>query len=191
VEDDQCRAHDIVIPDTPLCDALPHRLLSPQPWAQEMEKGSRKQLNKSKRPSCNTNADETTLTWGKGRFTKTIALDKHTNVAIMHTRPGIKKYTAFAASVKSLERDIQCFLASGTPESSPPAEVTDEESVATHDSRETSPASDTEDGPIANVDFEQQPEVANVSVERDVPLDNGKDELYRIHVRGGHLHLPR
>jgi hypothetical protein len=30
IEDDQGRAHNIMIPDTPLCTALPHRLLSPQ-----------------------------------------------------------------------------------------------------------------------------------------------------------------
>jgi hypothetical protein len=35
IEDDQGRAHDLVIPDTPLCDELPHRLFSPQHWAQE------------------------------------------------------------------------------------------------------------------------------------------------------------
>jgi hypothetical protein len=37
IEDDQGRSHDIVIPDTPMCTALPHRLLSPQHWAQETE----------------------------------------------------------------------------------------------------------------------------------------------------------
>jgi hypothetical protein len=41
VEDNQGRAHDILIPDTPMCEALSHRLLSPQHWAQETEKGSR------------------------------------------------------------------------------------------------------------------------------------------------------
>jgi hypothetical protein len=41
VQDDQGRNHDLIIPDTPMCKALPHRLLSPQHWAQEAEKGSR------------------------------------------------------------------------------------------------------------------------------------------------------
>jgi hypothetical protein len=41
VKDDQGRAHDLIIPDTPMCEALPHRLFSPHHWAQEAEKGSR------------------------------------------------------------------------------------------------------------------------------------------------------
>jgi hypothetical protein len=40
VEDDQGRTHNLIIPGTPICEALPHRLLSPQHWAQETEKGS-------------------------------------------------------------------------------------------------------------------------------------------------------
>jgi hypothetical protein len=37
IEDDQGRYHDIIIPNTPLCPTLPHRLLLPQHWAQETE----------------------------------------------------------------------------------------------------------------------------------------------------------
>jgi hypothetical protein len=104
----------------------------------------------------------------------------------MTLKPGIKKYTAFATSVKSLEPDVQCFLASGAPESSP-AEGTNKESVATHDLEETLAANDGEDGLIVPVDFERQPEVVNVFVERDIPLENSKDKMLRIHVRTGHL----
>jgi hypothetical protein len=42
IEDDQGQAHDIVIPDTPLCTDLPHRLFSPQHWAQETERTGRR-----------------------------------------------------------------------------------------------------------------------------------------------------
>jgi hypothetical protein len=86
IEDDDGRAHDIVIPDTPLCSVLPHRLLSPQHWAQEVERNSRIPLIGKARPSCSTNADETTLRWGRGRFTKTIALGGSNNVAMMMTK---------------------------------------------------------------------------------------------------------
>ncbi len=61
IEDDQGRSHDIVIPDTPMCPSLPHRLLSPQHWAQETERQGRKAVGSS-RPSCSTNAAETTMT---------------------------------------------------------------------------------------------------------------------------------
>jgi hypothetical protein len=65
IEDDQGRAHDLIIPDTPVCSALPHRLLSPQHWAQETEKASRIPLRGKLRPKCTTNADTTTLKWGR------------------------------------------------------------------------------------------------------------------------------
>jgi hypothetical protein len=91
VEDDQGREHDLVIPDTPMCEALPRRLFSPQHWAQEAEKGSQTSYHRGERPSCTTNAVATILTWGRGNFVKTIRLDKRKNVAVMTTRPGIKK----------------------------------------------------------------------------------------------------
>jgi hypothetical protein len=64
-EDDQGRPHDFLLPNTPMCEGLPHRLLSPQHWAQEVEKGARLPLLGGKRPGCTTNADSTVLTWGK------------------------------------------------------------------------------------------------------------------------------
>jgi hypothetical protein len=69
IEDDDGRAHDIVIPDTPLCSVLPHRLLSPQHWAQEVKRNSHIPLIGKARPSCSTKADETTLRWGQGSVT--------------------------------------------------------------------------------------------------------------------------
>ena len=120
VEDDQGRPHDIIIPDVPMSAELPHRLLSPQHWAQETERTSRIPLLGSWRPSCSTNAAETTLTWGRGKFTKTVPLDPAKNVAVMSTKAGIKKYTAFAAKVEALEPQVCCFVAAGTPAPTPP-----------------------------------------------------------------------
>jgi hypothetical protein len=66
------------------------------------------------------------LTWGKGKFNKTVPLDRDRNVVVMTTKPGISKYTAFAASVQSLEPVVCCFVATGAPQSTA-AEVTDDE----------------------------------------------------------------
>jgi hypothetical protein len=66
IEDDQGRSHDVLIPDTPMCTMLPNRLFSPQHWAQEIENKSRLPILGSWRPHCTTNADSTTLTWGRG-----------------------------------------------------------------------------------------------------------------------------
>jgi hypothetical protein len=79
------------------------------------------------RPSCSTNAKETVLSWGRGRFKKSVTLDKDKNVAVMMTKSGCRKFAAFAATVKSLEPEMYCLAASGAPEVETAATVTDEE----------------------------------------------------------------
>ncbi len=115
IEDDQGRSHDIIIPDTPMCTEIPHRLLSPQHWAQEIERKSRLPMLERWRPMCITNSDSTKLSWGRGKFTKTVALDRKKNVAIMTTKPGIKRYTSFASTVEGLEPTVSLFVATGAP----------------------------------------------------------------------------
>jgi hypothetical protein len=98
IEDDQGRSHDALIPDTPMCTMIPNRLFSPQHWAQEIENKSRLSILGSWRPHCTTNADSTTLTWERGKFTKTVRLDRNKNVAIMSTKAGIKRYVCYYCS---------------------------------------------------------------------------------------------
>ena len=190
IEDDQGRSHDIIVPDTPMCPTLPHRLLSPQHWAQETERRDKNAAyKKAIRPSCSTNADETVLRWGNGKFAKTVPLDRKRNVAVMMTKSGIKRYSVFATSVRSMEQDISCFVATGVPECDPAVVTDDEGSTSGTDDGEstTSTGLQEEDRPMVAADFEDQPRVRNVSVEREIPLERDKDELYRMHVRMGHL----
>jgi hypothetical protein len=136
IEDDQGGSQNFEVANTPLCTSLPHRLFSPQQWAQQIEGKSRMRIFGGNCPSCTTNAQATTLTWGNGKFSKTVPLSKTRNVAVMSTKPGIKKFTAFAAEVKPLEPQPTCFVPEGTPQccfintpasaaNTPPAEVTD------------------------------------------------------------------
>jgi hypothetical protein len=165
----------------------------------------------------------TTLTWGRGKFVKTVALDRFKNVAIMTTKPGIKKCTAFAAKVTSLEPNICCFVATGAPQPSVP-DVTDDDDDAssestvkpghesdsdesTHDADVTSrttlsvtsgakirstlgttsdATSEMKKG-LKQINFQDQPNIPGLSVERDDPLKIDQEELYRLHVRMGHL----
>jgi hypothetical protein len=185
---------DFLLPDTPMCEGLPHRLLSPQHWAQEVEKGTRLPLLGGQRPGCTTNAGSTVLTWGKGKFSKTVPLHPTKNVAIMSTAAGVKKYNAFIAKVEDLEPDICCFAATGAPEPSV-TEVTydeqkgdDEESIQSTDATVKDDIEEKEEGePPTQVNFQDQPNMKGVSIERDRPLDDDRDELYRLHVRTGHL----
>jgi hypothetical protein len=190
IEDDQGRSHDVLVPDTPMCDALPKRLFSPQHWAQEIENKSRLPILGRWRPHCTTNADTTVLTWGRGKFTKTVRLDKDKNSAIMWAKPGIKRYTSFAATVQELEPVISCFVATGAPYE-PGATVTYDEgsvnrSVGSAATSELSPSEGKDEQP-EQADFQARPNVQGVSIERDDPLSNDKDELYHLHVRAGHL----
>jgi hypothetical protein len=143
---------------------------------------------RKQRPSCITNADVTTLKWGDGRFSNTIPLDRDKNVPVMFTKSGVTKFTAFAATVVDLAPAVQSFVAMGAPQSpslpSPSAVVTNDEAS---DAKSTDSTEIDEDEQTNLVDFEAHPDVSGLSVEKDVPLDNVKDELYRIHVRAGHL----
>jgi hypothetical protein len=132
--------HDFLLPNTPMCEGLPHRLLSPQHWAQEVKKGVRLPLLGGQRPGCTTNADLTVLTWGKGKFTKTVQLHPTKNVAIMSTTAGVKKYNTFISKIEDLEPNICCFAATGAPEPSV-TEVTNDEQNG--DDEESINSSDT------------------------------------------------
>jgi hypothetical protein len=146
-----------------------------------MEKGHSIPLLGSQRPGCHTNADSTILTWGRGKFVKTIPLHPSKNVAIMNTKAGIKKYSAFVIKIEDLEPKICCLVATGSPEPSV-AEVTDDETeddVSSVESTTTTQTGKSKENDLpTQVNFQDQPNMRGVSLERDKPLDNDKDELY-------------
>jgi hypothetical protein len=147
-----------------------------------------------RQPRCTTNADSTKLSWEQGSFTKTVVLDKQKNDAIMTTKPGIKRYYSFATTVPDLEPSVCCFIAMGAPGESALV-VTDDDgsdnesegSSATVKSSET----EGEDEQLEPVKFEAHPDVQGVSVKNNEPLSDNKQELYRLHVRAGHLLFPK
>ena len=63
------------------------RLLSPQHFAQESQKGDRS-------AGSRTTAREISLTWGNG-LTKTVPLDQKSNVATFYLSPGFRRFDAF------------------------------------------------------------------------------------------------
>jgi hypothetical protein len=112
----------------------------------------------------------------------------------MSTKAGIKKYNAFITKIKDLEPKICCFVATGAPEPSL-AEVTDDEPDADDEKSTNSSATSVqgedegrqESEPPTQVNFQNQPNMRGVSIKQDRPLDNDREELYRLHVRTGHL----
>jgi hypothetical protein len=141
---------------------------------------------------------------GWRQFTKTVPLNPHRNVVVMTTAAGHKKYTAFATKVESLEPNMCCFLATGAPqpevhpitddEETDTASVSNKSSWGTESGNEADGESLSDDGetlernnePAEPVDFEVELG-QDVSVEIDEPLNNDREELYRLQVRAGHL----
>jgi hypothetical protein len=110
-----------------------------------------------------------------------LVLDKQRNVAIMNTKPGIKRYSSFATTVQDLEPAVCCFIATGrAPSKSTPVVTGDDgsndeskRSSATVESSKT----EGEDEQPEPVNFEAHPDVQGMSVENDEPLSDGKQEL--------------
>jgi hypothetical protein len=85
---------------------------------------------------------------------------------------------------------ISCFVATGAPYEPGPT-VTDDEGIVDGSdgsaSTGESSSSEGEDEQPKQADFQSRSNVQGVSIEKDKPLSNDKDELYRLHVRAGHL----
>jgi hypothetical protein len=111
-----------------------------------------------------------------------VLLDRDRNVTVMATKPSISKYTAFVASVESLEPTVCCFVATGVPQSTA-VEVTDDEDSDVELKSLTAmgdmgDASLQEDKLPNKVDLEGHTGAENVSVEREEPMDKDNDEMY-------------
>jgi hypothetical protein len=89
IVDDQGRKHELLIPGTRYQKDLPFRLLSPQHVAQ---------VYKDPQTSCLTLIDKVIFEWGGGKWKRTLPLHKSSNVALMWSAPGYKKFFAFAAN---------------------------------------------------------------------------------------------
>jgi hypothetical protein len=64
----------------------------------------------------------------------------------------------------------------------------DEESINSSSTSEQDGNKERQGGePPTQVNFQDQPNMKGVSIERDRPLDDNRDELYRLRVRTGHL----
>jgi hypothetical protein len=86
--DDQGHCHTIILPGTYYVPNSPHRLLSPQHWAQTAK-------DDSPLPNdtwCATYKDCIVLTWQQGRYRRNVPLSKESNVGVFHTAPGIKSF---------------------------------------------------------------------------------------------------
>ena len=95
IEDDQGRTHDIMTPAI-LNKNLPHQLWSPQHWAQH--------IGNKQGTTYTITGTTVKLTSAKLKFTKTVLREPSSNVAIIRTTPGFKKYASFAAKYDTVQQ---------------------------------------------------------------------------------------
>jgi hypothetical protein len=88
IVDNQGRKHELLIPSTCFQKDRPFCLLSPQHVAQ---------VYNDPQTTCLTLMDKVFFEWGKGKWRRTLPLHQSSNVALMWSAPGYKKFYAFAA----------------------------------------------------------------------------------------------
>ena len=94
-EDDMGKPHKFRIPNSYYIPDGRQRLLSPQHWAQAINKADPKS-----KPNSKTDDKIVTLEWGNGKFRRTIPLGKVDNVATFNLASGYDKYTEFYRKLK-------------------------------------------------------------------------------------------
>ena len=99
VEDDTGLVHVMVIRGAYLIPEAATRILSPQHLAQQADD----HYPKEEGTGAITTSKTITLFWSQRRFTKTVPLDKTTNVGLTTTAPGTRSFRAFCATMERPE----------------------------------------------------------------------------------------
>jgi hypothetical protein len=188
-DDSDGRRHDHFIPGTYYCPGLPCRLLSPQHWAQTKEDN----LPKKGGAICETLDDGVTLRWSQRRFTLTVPLDPASNVAYIRTSAGFSKFQAYSAFVGEADGHIQCYDTHVIPpdvddspsDTSPPSKTTVPVAAPPVAAPQRTPEGAT------SIDFDDLPDAPNLIERDDLELENSRDELYRWHLKLGHISFSR
>jgi hypothetical protein len=129
---------------------------------------------------------------GRGKFVKTVSLDKHKNVAVMTTKPGIGKYAAFAAKITSLEPTICCFVATGAPQPSVAEVTNDDESIGpSADSDHESDSDDSTGGARTTLRAKSSAKSEAHDIERDIKRDIRIDVRNDVIKRNGETQANR
>ena len=99
VEDDTGLVHVMVIRGAYLIPEAATRILSPQHLAQQADD----HYPKEEGTGAITTSKTITLFWSQRQFTKTVPLDKTTNVGLTTTAPGTRSFRAFCATMERPE----------------------------------------------------------------------------------------
>ena len=115
IEDDTGRVHIFRIPGTFYAPKAPFRMLSPQHWSKEINRGR----IGTKGAWCTTYEDRVTLCWDNNLYVRNVKLDPATNVATLLTAPGTKRYQIYEAILKTqteFKTELRCFKLNTVPD---------------------------------------------------------------------------
>ncbi len=200
-EDSDGRRHDHIIPGTYYSPDLPCRLLSPQHWAQARNDNSPKKSG----TLCETYDDRVILRWSQRRFDLTVPLDRNSNVAYIRTVAGFDKFANYCTLVQDhdIHDSIQCYDSHVIPlDDDPiPTDLPTEGprvrfSINTPTTEGELPPKAPE-GPQRTpegatlIEFDDLPTAPDLVDRDDLALDSTRDELYRWHLRLGHIPFAR
>jgi hypothetical protein len=102
IEDDEGKTHDIILPHTYYSPTAKKKLFSPQHWAQQA--GDNFPLHNG--TWCAMYANKIVLHWNQQRHSHTVYLSPRSNVGVMCTAPGIRKYCNVCLTIED-EIDMQ------------------------------------------------------------------------------------
>ena len=120
IQDDDGVCHEWLTPNTHCHPDSPHRLLSPQHWAQER--------GEKRGAACATHFDAVELFWSQGNCFRTTELDPSLNVALIRSAPSFRLCSSFCtdfSKVRSPLNKAEFFCSPCLPEI--PTAVTDDE----------------------------------------------------------------
>jgi hypothetical protein len=183
--DDHGARHTILLPNTYYVPHSPHRLLSPQHWAQV----AKDDFPHKDGTWSATYKDAIVMTWNQGGSRRTIPLNVESNVGIFYTAPSNHSFTALCCSALCCSTIATAYTAPATIDLSDPKDMR----LAEPEVNEILP---NEGEPPIAVGL---PKHTNWTVTDDSRIkdpihpvfDDPAMELYHWHVRLNHLAYPR
>uniref|UniRef100_UPI00293D8CF2 reverse transcriptase domain-containing protein n=1 Tax=Janthinobacterium sp. TaxID=1871054 RepID=UPI00293D8CF2 len=125
ITNDKGQIQELRIPNTYYDKRAPYCLLSPQHMAQE----ARAESTSRDGTYCITRSDTVELHWARNTQKKTVMIDRATNIPLMRSAPGYKRFNNFYTEIASEVTDITSMVATDAA-SGDPGLVTDYDSDA-------------------------------------------------------------
>ena len=179
--DDQGVSHVHLIPHSFYSPAGGVRLLSPQHWSQSIVAATKTTTP----PTCLTTDKNVVLTWGDGKFKKTIPLGENDNVATMFSSPGYDRFHAFCAQADYNHSDDANPIICQTTTS-----VIEDEDMDLFDPSPSPPPQPYKSKQHALFNVHTSSEIAS-QLEVQQKLENRSAHLLSLHHKYGHIPFQR